>query len=111
MLSVWKLMGGVGVILSICWMPAWIAEISLSSPSKSSMALARAAGEAEAPSGKVAALEGMASGACREEDCREEDFKEDDCREEGAGRRTVGRRMQGGGCREDVLVKNQKASR
>ena len=63
MLSVWKLMGGVGVILSICWMPAWMAEISLSRPSKSSMALARAAGEAEAPSGKVAALEGMARGA------------------------------------------------
>ena len=87
MLSVWKLMGGVGVILSICWMPAWMAEISLSSPSKSSMALARAAGEAEAPSGKVAALEGMARGACREEGAGRRTL-----RKMTAGRRTVGRR-------------------
>lgn len=61
MLSVWKLMGGFGVILSICWMPAWMAEISLSRPRRSSMAVVVVAGEA--PSGKDAALDGTATGA------------------------------------------------
>ena len=55
MLSVWKLMGGTGVILSICWMPAWMAVISFSSPNRSSMALLCPPAGA-GPSGKEAAL-------------------------------------------------------
>ena len=39
MLSVWKLMGGLGAILSICWIPAWIALSSVWRPSRSSIAL------------------------------------------------------------------------
>ena len=39
MLPVSKLMGGLSAILSICWIPAWMALSSVSRPSKSSMAL------------------------------------------------------------------------
>ena len=39
MLSVGKLIGALGAILSICWIPAWMAFNSVSRPRRSSMAL------------------------------------------------------------------------
>ena len=53
--SVWKLMGGLGAILSICWMPAWMALSSVSRPSKSSMAWGLTAAAAGAAWGGTAA--------------------------------------------------------
>lgn len=49
MLSVGKLIGALGAILSICWIPAWMAFNSVSRPRRSSMALFFDADDAPAP--------------------------------------------------------------
>ena len=73
-------MGGLGAILSICCIPAWMALSSVSSPSKSSMALVflfppmgadgtpiaptPPRGSLATPSGNEAALELTLLGSC-----------------------------------------------